>query len=114
MKSAGAAGSSASVVRHRGRTTGHPYETPVQAVPTEDGYVVALPYGTQADWLKNVLAAGSATVVTGGQTHQVEHPEVVPMAEVVGYFSPGDQRTHRIFGVDECLRVQRAAQADQA
>ena len=43
LKSSGTPGGIASVVRHVGRTTGRPYETPVQAVVTEDGFVIALP-----------------------------------------------------------------------
>src|SRR5690606_38296959 len=34
-------------------------------VETERGLVVALPYGTTPDWLKNVTAAGSAELVFG-------------------------------------------------
>ena len=55
IKSAGGPGASASVVHHVGRTSGRSYSTPVGAVPTDDGFVIALPYGLSADWLKNVL-----------------------------------------------------------
>src|SRR5579859_7261653 len=40
MRSAGMPGKYASVIRHRGRTTGRTYETPVWAMPTEDGFVI--------------------------------------------------------------------------
>ena len=45
LRSSGTPAGLASVVRHVGRKTGRPYETPVQAVATEDGFVIALPYG---------------------------------------------------------------------
>ena len=45
LKSSGTPGGIASIVRHVGRTHGPTYETPVQAVPTDDGFVIALPYG---------------------------------------------------------------------
>ena len=54
LSSAGTAGNSVSVVHHVGRTTGRVYETPIGAVPTDDGFVIALPYGSNTDWLKNV------------------------------------------------------------
>ena len=38
LKSAGTPGAYASVIRHVGRTTGRPYETPVGAVATDDGF----------------------------------------------------------------------------
>ena len=63
MKSSGTPGGNASVVRHVGRKTGRPFETPVKAVATDDGFVIALPYGRNTDWLKNVLASGSATIL---------------------------------------------------
>lgn len=108
MKTAGQPGAAASVIRHVGRTSGAAYETPVGVVETESGFVVALPYGTSADWLKNVLAAGTAVVVHEGNTFKVDQPEVVPEVVAAAYFGPGEQRTHRIFGVDEFLLLNNA------
>jgi deazaflavin-dependent oxidoreductase (nitroreductase family) len=111
LRSAGTPGAYAAVVRHVGRTTGRPYETPVGAVATEDGFVIALPYGPNTDWLKNVLASGTASIVDEGNTYEVDRPEVVPMAAAGRYFSPQDQRAHRMFAVDQCLRVRRIGPA---
>src|ERR687897_802668 len=109
LKSSGTPGGIASVIRHVGRTTGRPYETPVQAVATDDGFVIALPYGPNTDWLKNVLAMESATIVHEGETYLVDRPEVVPMSVAEPLFTLKDQRTHRLFRVEECLLVQRVA-----
>lgn len=111
LRSAGTPGAYAAVIRHVGRTTGRPYETPVGAVATEDGFVIALPYGPNTDWLKNVLACGTATIVDEGSTYALDRPEVVPMAAAGRYFSPQDQRAHRMFAVDQCLRVRRIGPA---
>ena len=108
LPAAGTSGANVSVVHHVGRTTGQPYETPVQAVATDDGFVIALPYGPNTDWLKNVLASGSATIAHDGADHRVERPEVVPMSVAERHFSSNDQRTHRLFRVDDCLLVRRA------
>jgi deazaflavin-dependent oxidoreductase (nitroreductase family) len=107
IKSAGGPGAYASVVHHIGRTSGRSYSTRVTAVAIDDGFVVALPYGLSADWLKNVLASGSAVIDHDGGTYDVDQPEVVPLSAVERQFSPGDQRAHRLFGVAECLRVHR-------
>jgi deazaflavin-dependent oxidoreductase (nitroreductase family) len=96
------------VVRHVGRATGREYDTPVGAVATADGFVIALPYGSNTDWLRNVLASGSATIVHDGTEHAVHTPEIVPLARVGGHFSATDQRMHQIFRVDECLQVRSA------
>ena len=107
LRSAGKAGSSTSVVRHVGRRSGREYQTPVIAVEHDDSFLIALPYGERTDWLKNVLAKGSATLVTAGRTYEVDEPEVIPMAEATGYFRPREQRMHRQFGVGSALRVRR-------
>lgn len=107
MESAGSPGAYAAIIRHEGRNSGKPYETPVGAVATADGFVIALPYGRQADWLKNVLAAGSATVVHDGDIHAVDSPAVVPITSVAAEFSAADLRAQRMFGVDECLLLRR-------
>jgi deazaflavin-dependent oxidoreductase (nitroreductase family) len=111
LPSAGAPGATVSVVRHVGRTSGRPYETPVQVVPTDDGFVIALPYGPNTDWLKNVLASGEATITHDGSTYRVDRPEVIPMSDAASHFAPNDQRTHRVFRVDQCLRVRRVEPA---
>lgn len=111
-RSAGRAGASASLIRHRGRTTGREYETPIVAFPIDDdgsGFLVSLPYGPGTDWVRNVLAAGSATLVTDGRTLTVDRPEVVATDDVSDRFPPGERRTQRWFRVEHCLRLHGAA-----
>lgn len=108
MEDAGTPGAYAAVIHHVGRRSGAAYHTPIVPTPTEDGFVVALPYGTSADWVKNVLAAGNATLVHEGVTHAVDRPEVVPTAEVEGCFDQAERRAHKAMRVDECLRLHRA------
>jgi deazaflavin-dependent oxidoreductase (nitroreductase family) len=107
MRSAGRPGAYASIIRHRGRVSGQVHETPVGAVATDDGFLIALVYGSRTNWLRNVLAAGSATIVNEGHAYAVDRPEVVPMQEVRASFSPGDQRGFRWLAVDQALRVRR-------
>jgi deazaflavin-dependent oxidoreductase (nitroreductase family) len=112
LQSAGTPGAYAGVIRHRGRTSGRAYETPVGVVAEDDGFVIALVYGTRTNWLQNVLASGSATIVHEGRTWQVDRPEVVPMRTVASLFAPGDQQGFRLLRVDRALRVRRVAQVD--
>ena len=108
MATAGEPGAFAGVLRHTGRTSGKAYETPLGIEPTDDGFVIALVYGDRTQWVKNVLAAGHATIVKDGATYEVDRPEIVPMAEVTDFFSSSDRRMTGVFGVEECLRVYRA------
>jgi deazaflavin-dependent oxidoreductase (nitroreductase family) len=64
------------VVTHVGRRSGREYATPVNVFLRPGGYVMALTYG-QGDWVRNVLAAGSARLRTRGRTHWVANPRVV-------------------------------------
>jgi len=65
------------VVEHRGRRSGRPYRTPVNAFAKDGGFVVALTYGAESEWVRNVLAAGRAVIVTGGARHPVVSPRIV-------------------------------------
>lgn len=112
LRSAGAPGSYASIIRHIGRTSGRPYETPVGVVATEGGFLIGIVYGSGTNWLRNVLASGTATIVHEGRTYRVDRPEVVPMRTVAGHFGPSDQRGFRFLGVDEALRLQQAGPAE--
>jgi deazaflavin-dependent oxidoreductase (nitroreductase family) len=112
MRSAGTRGRYASVIRHQGRTTGRTYETPVWAVPAEDGFVIAIVYGPGTDWLKNVLASGAAAIVHDGDTCAVGQPEIVPMDSVRAYFPAAIARAQRLVRADRCLRVRLAQAAD--
>ena len=57
----------AAVIRHSGRRSGKNYATPVVADRVTDGFILPLPYGTGVDWLRNVLAAGRATITVDGR-----------------------------------------------
>jgi deazaflavin-dependent oxidoreductase (nitroreductase family) len=65
------------VVVHRGRTSGKQYRTPVNVFPRPGGrYVLALTYGTDTDWVKNVVAAGGCTLITRGTDLELTAPRL--------------------------------------
>jgi len=109
LRRAGRPGAYASIIRHRGRRTGRPYETPVGVVPMDDDFLVMLPYGSNTQWLRNVLAAGEATLVTEGQTVHVDRPETIRFSDVEERFSASDRWSSRLFAVTECLLLRRVA-----
>lgn len=113
MRSAGQPGAYASIIRHVGRRSGTAYETPIVPFPIDGGFVIALPYGTRPDWLHNVLAAGTATLVTEGRTYRLDEPEVVPTADIVDALPDKELRSLGRFKVDQALRV-RATPVDAA
>jgi deazaflavin-dependent oxidoreductase (nitroreductase family) len=61
------------IVDYRGRRSGKPYRTPMNVFRDGDDYVFALTYGSDAQWVKNVLAAGECDLeVRGKRVHLIE------------------------------------------
>ncbi len=50
------------LVHHTGRKSGATYQVPVWGFRTPEGFIIALTYGPEADWVRNVLAAGRCDV----------------------------------------------------
>jgi hypothetical protein len=46
------------IVTHVGRKSGKDYRTPVNAFRAPEGFLIALTYGRESEWVRNVLAAG--------------------------------------------------------
>lgn len=96
-------------LEHVGRRSGHRYATPVVAVPVQGGFAIPLPYGTDVDWLRNVLAAGGATVVYAGERHLVSDPVVMASDLIQPQLSPRWRLATRLYGFSHWLRVREAA-----
>jgi deazaflavin-dependent oxidoreductase (nitroreductase family) len=65
------------VIKHRGRKSGRSYETVVNAYRKRRVLAILLGHGN-ADWVKNVVAAGEADVRLFGRNLHVTNPRVVP------------------------------------
>ena len=107
LRTAGQPGSPWAVVHHVGRRTGTAYRTPVGAHPRGDGFVVVLPYGPTADWVRNVLAAGTAELERAGARH-VLRPRTVARQEVAADLPPADRRMTAALGLDTLLVLEPA------
>jgi deazaflavin-dependent oxidoreductase (nitroreductase family) len=86
LKVAGKTRSPFAVVRHVGRRSGQPYETPVIVEPLEDGFVFALTYGPEVDWYRNVLATGHCKLRWHGKSYAIEAPEPVDRERALAVF----------------------------
>ena len=64
------------ILVHRGRRSGREYRTPVLSFRRGDKRVFALTYGTETDWVRNVLAAGSCDLVMRGRTIHLVEPRL--------------------------------------
>ena len=68
------------VILHRGRRSGREYRTPLFAFRRDRTLVIALLYGQQSDWLRN-LRYGGGHVIRAGRTFIVAPPEIVDTSE---------------------------------
>jgi deazaflavin-dependent oxidoreductase (nitroreductase family) len=95
------------VVSHVGRRSGRTYRTPVNLFRLGDRYVIALMYGAGSQWVRNVLAAGTADVETRGRQVRLTDPDVVrdPARSMV----PKPVRVPlRLVNVEEFMLLKRA------
>jgi deazaflavin-dependent oxidoreductase (nitroreductase family) len=103
LRLAGQPGSKLAVIRHVGRRSGTPYATPIGVFPMGDDFLAILSYGSDTDWLRNIRAAGSAELVSDGQTYQVTAAQIIGRAEALPYTPAGQRPFVRLFGVTEFL-----------
>ena len=99
------------VVIHRGRRSGRRFQTPVNAFRTEDGFLFALTYGPDSDWVKNVLAAGGCELRTRGRTIRLVAPRLVHDESRRG-IRPFERQVLRLIGVADFLSVKTAPTAE--
>src|SRR5437660_10112182 len=65
------------IVTHVGRKSGRVYRTPVNVFRAPEGFLIALTYGRESEWVKNVIAAGGCKLETRGVQYQLSAPTIV-------------------------------------
>lgn len=107
LRDAGTRGSPWAVVRVPGRVSGKVIDTPVGVQRVGDEIYISLAYGEGTQWLRNVRAAGGATVLHDGCTITATTPELVPIEQTP--MAAIDRVAIRIFGVTHALRLDVAS-----
>jgi deazaflavin-dependent oxidoreductase (nitroreductase family) len=65
------------MVTHVGRKSGRTYRTPVNVFREPDGFLIALTYGRDSEWVKNVLSAGGCQLDSRGMRYRLSEPTIV-------------------------------------
>lgn len=68
------------VIHHVGPRSGRAYQTPVMAFPTPEGWVVALIYGDDVQWLRNARRSGGVALTRSGKRHEVSEVRLLGTA----------------------------------
>jgi len=93
-------------VHHVGRKSGREYVTPVWAHRVGRTFYIGLPYGTNVDWGRNVLAAGGCTIESGGVRYDTVSPAIVPAEEAAPQLPGLQRRMLGLMGVEAYLRLE--------
>ena len=96
------------IIHHRGRRSGRSYTTPLAARKTTNGFVIPLTFGEQADWFRNVQAAGGCMVRWKDVDYPLIEPEVVDWATVRSSFYPAERILIPVIGIEHFVQLRHA------
>jgi len=65
------------ILTHIGQKSGTVYRTPVNVFRAPEGFLIALTYGRESEWVRNVIAAGGYELETRGVQYQLYSPTIV-------------------------------------
>jgi len=65
------------ILTYQGRTSGRTYHIPLNVFRRGETYVFALTYGSDTQWVKNVMAAGTCVLRTRGRDVRLVEPELI-------------------------------------
>ena len=82
------------VVTHVGRRSGKTYETPLDAFPTKTGFVLVARYGPESDWVRNILASGTADLRVDGQIHRLGAARLVDQTQALAELAATEAPAH--------------------
>jgi hypothetical protein len=103
LKIAGGRSGVYATVKHVGRSSGRSYTTPVVAKPLGDGFVIPLPYDSSVDWCRNVLAAGTCTLICNEHEYSMERPEIIQPSQALKAFPLGSRLLYPAGGIKQYL-----------
>jgi deazaflavin-dependent oxidoreductase (nitroreductase family) len=94
------------VVEHLGRRSGRRYRAPVAARRVDGGFVMALAFGAQVDWHRNLIAAHGGTVGWRDRTYPVGAPERLDTSTALAAFHPIQRLFLRLAKIDGYVSVR--------
>jgi deazaflavin-dependent oxidoreductase (nitroreductase family) len=99
------------VIHHQGWRSGRSYATPTSARPTRDGFIVPMTFGEQADWVRNVRAAGGCTIEWKGKSYPVGEPEIMDRAAARSAFSPVERLLLPLMGINLFMHLRHTPES---
>jgi deazaflavin-dependent oxidoreductase (nitroreductase family) len=95
------------MLTHVGRKSGKIYRTPVNVFRRPGGFLIALTYGPDSEWVKNVVVAGGCRLVTRSVRYELSTPSVVH-DPTRGRFPIIVRAVLRMIGAEDFLQLSSA------
>jgi deazaflavin-dependent oxidoreductase (nitroreductase family) len=94
------------ILSHMGRKSGKLYRIPIITEPIQGGFVIALTYGKNVDWYKNVMAKGSCSIRWKNQDYHLINPEFIDKKVGVMAFPTIFRSALRKMGIQYYLKLE--------
>ena len=97
------------MLTHVGRTSGEVFHTPLDAHPVDGGFIFICMYGPDSDWVKNILASGTAHLTVEDQELDLDSPRLMTMDEALEQLPDSVKMPPSWLNVSDFLRMSVAA-----
>ncbi|GHO49593.1 nitroreductase family deazaflavin-dependent oxidoreductase [Ktedonospora formicarum] len=93
------------LLRHVGRRSGKTYEIPIMVWQVSDGFIIALTYGPQVDWLRNLRAAEQGSLRWHKREYVFQKPEFVDAQTALSAFPSFIRQVLSRLGTHEFVKL---------
>lgn len=93
------------VLTHVGRISGAIHRTPLEAHAVDGGYIFILVYGSDSDWVKNLLAGGDSTLDIEDDTFTLVNPRLISKDDAWRLLSADTKKPPGFLRISEYLHV---------
>lgn len=97
------------VLTHVGRSSGKTYQTPLAAYPVDGGYMFAIIYGAESDWVQNVFTSGTAQLRIDDRDVVLVAPQLYAGGTGWSLLPADAKRPPGILNITELLRMDNAS-----
>ena len=109
LKFAGKTPGPLGVVQHIGRRSGKSYKTPIMVERIKGGFLIALTYGADVDWYRNVMAAGGGVLRWHNRKYAIAKPEPVDASKAMQRFPLPMRAILRLNNTEDFVQVRSRA-----
>lgn len=96
------------IIQHTGRKSGKMYKTTIQAYPIQNGFIIALTYGPEIDWLRNVQAANGCVLHYHRKAYALKNPVGMKANTALPYFPSFENAVLGFIGIEDFVRLDFA------